>query len=259
MYREMNPNLQVKPIEEIKNPLLVYHFTAKKYIDQFSGHDVLGQDFHDHFVFTVELNHDEALQKKVIRLYGGKEKYERSITSLKQNNMLFYADFQKWYDTILEHDFVFGPRLHGCLAAIGVGRPAVLTDHDLRIREIAEFYDLPMISEEQLGKGLDKELLRSMDFSGFNKIYPLRYKNFLHFIRENKLVPAVGFEALNDDNASSAYPDFEFTYKDMATINSITQNIAISGHELLFNTLKKLENKNGLTRMTFKLLRKAVR
>ena len=63
IFKKLDPKLRIETVDTVKNPLFVYHFTAYKYIDKFQNIDILGQDFHDEYVFTKNLHHDEALGK----------------------------------------------------------------------------------------------------------------------------------------------------------------------------------------------------
>lgn len=48
-----------------------------------------------------------------------------------------------WFEFLRDHDFVFGSRIHGTIAALIAGTPAVVLAHDSRTRELAEHFEIP--------------------------------------------------------------------------------------------------------------------
>jgi len=86
-----------------------------------------------------------------------------------------------------------GARLHGCIAGLINKIPSVLFARDLRIREIAEFFEIPVFSYEELEhKRSIEQLFNEVDFDGFNSTYRIRYDNFLDFLDLNGLKHNIG-------------------------------------------------------------------
>lgn len=244
IFRELNRDLKVEMPNSIDDILFVYHFTAHKYISKIKDIDILGQDLHDHFVFTDELDHDHMLRNKIYHLYGNKNNVE-IFNKNNKNRTIFYPSFKKWYKTVLDHDFVLGPRLHGCLAAIGKGKPAVFVDHDLRIREVAEFFGLPVLSEEFMyNYGVDKNYLSNISFNKFHDIYPSRFDNFIKMISENKIPIDINMGTNND---------FIFKYRDGVTKDYINSNIAFSSYDILLDRVKDGVKNNNIFRPFYKM------
>jgi len=89
---------------------------------------------------------------------------------------------------MVERDFVAGTRLHGVIAALLAGTPAVLLTHDSRTREMARQAGLPhrSVTEMQAQGGLDpRALLADADLDGFNARQPSYRADFADFFDAN--------------------------------------------------------------------------
>ncbi len=187
LFWGLRSNLQIKKPESYKRPLVAYHRTLScKNLDIIKNVPLLGQDFLDEAVFTNNLEHDTKLKKCELKEYEKQGDID-NVMKVINNNGVFYKKFADWFDFIKKHDFVFGARLHGCIAALVQGIPAVLITRDLRTAEIAELFNIPCVSYENLISKTIDELYDSADYTEFNKTYKLRYKNYLSLLEENKL------------------------------------------------------------------------
>lgn len=73
---------------------------------------------------------------------------EGSPTSLdhpliRENRVRFCLDPSTWMDYLSTFDFSFGTRVHGTIAALLAGTPAVLLAHDSRTLELADYHQIP--------------------------------------------------------------------------------------------------------------------
>lgn len=187
MYWNLNDQLEVQKLDSFNNPLIVYH---RELIDTnadiLKNVDLLGQDFLDEAIFTKNLDHDISLQNAERGQYYKKERGEEIIQEIEKNG-IFPKDFNDWFNIINKHDFIFGARLHGCIAGIIQKKPAILYARDLRVREIAEFFKLPHVLPPDLKGKSFNDLFHSANYEDFNKTYKLRYANYFSFLKENNL------------------------------------------------------------------------
>jgi hypothetical protein len=167
---------------------MVYHQTVAPYALHLMQHvKILGQDFLDQAIFTQDIQSDEELIKRQCELY---RQYEGSRDILKaiEANGIFPQSFDQWFDTIKKSDFVFGPRLHGCIAALVNRVPALLVSRDLRTQELSEYYRIPTISYNDIKNMSEQDLIDIADYSGFNATFGERYKSFYDFLEANGLM-----------------------------------------------------------------------
>jgi len=187
MYWGLKEDLHIEKTEKPKKPLLVYHRaladSAYKIMQKVP---ILGQDYEDHVVFNNELEEDTKLKNWIVSDYN-KMTHSENIRDSIQKNGIFVKDFKQWFDIIGQHDFVFGTRLHGCIAGLIHKKPAVLIPRDLRVREIAEFFDIPTVNIERLRNMTIENIYENADYSKFNSTYKIRYNNYYKLIEENGL------------------------------------------------------------------------
>ena len=185
MYWGMNGLLRIEKEPLFDRPLIPYHLTLARTIPGFINDKMLlGQDFQDHVVFTEELSEDIRLQEWLRDQFAGTGLYERMVAIIKRQGV-FFRNFQRWFDFIGQHDFVIGPRLHGCIAGLVQGIPTVMTPRDLRGREIAEFFNLPVATYDDLKDKSLREIYENANFDAFNKVFPERFRNFQKVVEAN--------------------------------------------------------------------------
>lgn len=83
-----------------------------------------------------------------------------------------------------ERSLYVGTRLHGNIIAITQGTPALFAVHDWRLRDIVDFLKLPYIDiySERTISGLEE-----IDFSHFERVFPMYWDGFVEFFEENSL------------------------------------------------------------------------
>lgn len=62
---------------------------------------------------------------------------------IRDNRVRFCLDPTTWMDYLSTFDFAFGTRIHGTIAALMAGTPAVLLAHDSRTLELADYHAIP--------------------------------------------------------------------------------------------------------------------
>lgn len=183
LYSTLKPELPIQKKEGYSNPTFVFHRTACENLwPLFQDVRILGQDFLDEVTFTDNLNTDEVLLAYERKQYLKFDKGEQFMAELKQKGV-FVKTFDEWFGLVGQSDFVFGPRLHGCIAALIQGIPAVMLARDLRVKEIADFFDIPFLTYKEAESARSIEsLYDKADYSRFEGTYKQRYTNFVSFV-----------------------------------------------------------------------------
>ena len=181
LFNGMSRNLSINKSEQFSRPLFVFHRTFSDIsIELVKNVTMLGQDLFDEAVFTSNFPNDQ-LKIDETSLYS-KHLYGKEMLDNIKTNGVFYADYDRWFNCIGSADFVFGPRLHGNIAGIVQGVPSLLTARDIRVKEIANFFKIPVVNYEDIGRQTLKDLYNSLDYSEFNALYPKRYDNFIGYL-----------------------------------------------------------------------------
>jgi hypothetical protein len=187
LFWEGHDSLYIEKKPNLKNSIFVYHQTAAAYASSLmKATTILGQDFLDQAVFTNDLCDDHELVSIQKGVYA---KYENTteISRLIKENGCFPTSFEQWFRLIKQNNFIFGPRLHGCIAALINRIPALLFSRDLRGREIAEYYDIPSITYDKIQNKTIQDLFEMTDYSRFNVKFKDRYKSYYDFLTVNQL------------------------------------------------------------------------
>lgn len=121
----------------------------------------------------------------------------------QQDRIRFFLDPIRWREFMQSRIFCFGSRLHGNIAAISSGTPALLIAHDARTLEVARFHAIPHITvdESPTDSVVDRFYDRA-DFTEFNQRHPQLFVNYTQFLEKNGLAHI--YQAGNENPAYDA-------------------------------------------------------
>ena len=127
----------------------------------------------------------------------------------QQDKLRFFLDTRTWFDFMRSRDFAVGNRIHGTMAALISGTPAVLLSHDSRTRELAEYHGVPFVPSGNGAETLDiRDLWEHHDPSEINRKQPENFENFAGFLSDHGLhhVYENGFENPDYREALNSIP-----------------------------------------------------
>ena len=207
-YWPLDRDIVIAKPKGFTKPLVAYHrLIAINCYEAIRSIPLLGQDWQDQPLFTDTLQNDTGLWNYLNRTYAEKgDELKKKILDIIDSNGHFFFHFKQWFNFIGKHDFVIGGRLHGTIAALIQQIPAVLVPRDLRTREIAEFYNLPTATYEDLNRYLIEGVFHRADFADFNETYALRRANYIKLLDENGLNHKL--------TQTKKLEDFKFTFDD---------------------------------------------
>lgn len=106
----------------------------------------------------------------------------------QQNKVRVPLDPRTWLDELAGYDFAYGTRIHGNIAALLAGTPAVVLAHDSRTLELCRYFDLPHRMLTDLPTDTDPaELHAQADFSGLLNGHKERFTRYTDFLDRNDL------------------------------------------------------------------------
>jgi hypothetical protein len=144
---------------------------------------------------------DSARHRDFIRRVYGTDDLEFVELYLKRRVKAFF-NIESWLDFLSDLDFVVSTRLHGVIAALLAGVPAVLVVHDVRTREMAEQIRIPFIEAEEMARILSMPtpdvhgIYESADIAGFNANQPAYFGTFRGFFESNDVAVNLPTDAL---------------------------------------------------------------
>jgi hypothetical protein len=156
-----------------------------QYFDSYINSDFVCQDHFYKIFREFEYKNNGLLStKNILKL---SRKY--SLTALDlicKNKLKLFSDVQSWFKFLKdgEYNFFFGQRIHGNIASMLNEIPAVVWTVDSRTRELAEFFDIPYLSEIPGNKSL-YDIYLEADYSKFNNTFKSKFDNFERFLVEH--------------------------------------------------------------------------
>jgi hypothetical protein len=124
------------------------------------------------------------------------ESAERVASYLTKHAKVFF-NVEQWLAYAKHQDFLIGTRLHGTIAALLAGTPAVLVLHDTRTAEAARYLRMPTVGAiELLEQGnIDVQAIYDRsDFDRFNQGQARYFNVFRRFFNQNSVphhLPAI--------------------------------------------------------------------
>lgn len=112
---------------------------------------------------------------------------------IKNDRIKFFKDIPIWFNYLKENsfNFSFGSRIHGNIICLLSGIPVLIYAQDMRVLEMAEYFDIPHIVK--IDKSFDLyEQYKLLDYSKFNLTFESKFKNFQNFFDKYDIPCKVG-------------------------------------------------------------------
>jgi|GEM_PF-1821056 len=210
-----------------------YHLNTRFYHDIFHNYPdsiYIDQDHYYRYLYQPDYfdNSSYSTKENIMRI---KDKGLLGLKLVANNKLFMFADIPNWikFLELNPYTFSFGARIHGNITSILSGIPAMVHICDCRTQEIAEYYNIPTITDADLKKEKDIwDIYEKLDYTEFNRTYPAKFDAFENFLRKCDLV-----ENINQDNIFINLP---------------------SNHE---GALPTIENADSLSRITSDLDKKS--
>ena len=107
---------------------------------------------------------------------------------LDRDRIRFFLDPATWISHLTGYDFSFGTRIHGNIAALLSGTPAVLLAHDSRTLELARYHQIPHRMISEVGQDTDAaELYSEADWQPMLDGHADRFATFANFLADQQL------------------------------------------------------------------------
>lgn len=98
----------------------------------------------------------------------------------------FFVDPTTWVKWLAGRDVSFGTRIHGNIASLLAGTPAVVLSHDSRTRELADYHEIPHVQLQKQPDDVDpRDLFEAADYSGFHATQEQRLQTYIDFLDQN--------------------------------------------------------------------------
>ncbi len=116
--------------------------------------------------------------------------YPMSIDSevYQEDRVKYFLHPQSWLNYLKDMDFSVGCRLHGNVAAIQAGTPALFIVHDSRMLELARYHKLPYVMANEINPESSlEEIIPQVDFTAMRKQQKENFERFRAFLDINEI------------------------------------------------------------------------
>lgn len=142
----------------------------------------------------------------LVRKYGYDPVYYAAKGTIMQ-----FPDCIDWHNYLIDmgFHFSFGSRIHGNIMPILSGIPSTVWAIDSRTQEMAEFFDIPYVTDIREVNDLYDLYLRA-DYAKFNRTYAKRFSAFEEFLKAHGIIESFHDDNIfwNQDSSDRTYPDF---------------------------------------------------
>lgn len=106
----------------------------------------------------------------------------------RENKIRWFVDPYPWIDFLSGFDFAFGTRIHGNVAALLAGTPAVVLAHDSRTLELCRYFEIPYKLIGEVPGTIDaRDLYAEADYSGMLGGHKARFARMVEFMDRHGL------------------------------------------------------------------------
>lgn len=98
----------------------------------------------------------------------------------KENRGRIFTNANQWFNSMKTFDFSIGTRIHGNIASILAGTPALVIAIDTRTLELAEYFKIPYVKLSDLDKYKDLESLYNKSVEEM----PIFYENYSNILKD---------------------------------------------------------------------------
>jgi Polysaccharide pyruvyl transferase len=190
------PNLKVERKVESLSYDSPIAFNVSPYVPEMAPLSLYAAEHFPNLVYMAQ-----NIQTLELMLYGSYPKGKRMnavaaagapITLdhplIRSDRVRFFLDPKTWFEHLAEYDFSFGTRIHGNIAALLAGTPALLLAHDSRTLELAEYHEIPHRTITSIEDDADAlSLYAECDWNRLNKVHPDRWDTFASFLGDHRL------------------------------------------------------------------------
>ena len=120
-----------------------------------------------------------------------KKSLENKVPNIPFRKYYHFNSVDAWTHCCSKYDLYIGDRLHGGIAALQAGIPAIILYHDLRVQELTDFWGIPSISLKDFSEvsidELINEKLSSAALNRFKSQYISKLAKFTQVVESHGL------------------------------------------------------------------------
>lgn len=129
---------------------------------------------------------------------------DRKSPLIREKRSVGFMSAYAWVDFMRKADFAYGCNIHGSIAAILAGTPCMTVIKDRRVEELAAYFEIPGITEEDMRQGKSVvSLYEKADYGLMQRNHCRRFGHFVDFLNAN------GLEHIHSGNGSGTEAPYD--------------------------------------------------
>lgn len=194
--------IQAKPYDEIKKvsinakPALprTVHELIDRSVMEFQDIHFVSQDMYEYWAMYFPYRRRESTGGFVPKYYPSSKNHPL----WRDGRVIGFFRADAWLNFMADQDFSFGSRIHGNMAAVTAGTPAMIAAGDMRILELARYHGIPHIWKDDIKPETRlRDLYENADFGEFERRYKRNFSKYVDFLNQ------IGLQHIYDGNVHS--------------------------------------------------------
>lgn len=164
----------------------------------------------------------------------------------QEGRVKFFLHAKAWMDFLSGMEFSVGSRMHGNIAAIQAGIPCLLIPHDMRMKELVDYHQLPHVMATEVDENWTLEQL--IAHADFEKMYLCHAENFdryISFLEQNEIDHIFKDSKNGPETAplDKAVAQIGLPEAVPSAINLSSEELAIRWNKIMKNSTKEWKKK----------------
>ena len=184
-------NLNLKPLNIDKDSKIAVNNTVmtKKNVQDFLNK--ITAEFPNHYYYPQRVNELNTLYMGYDYHFNRKsEGYPSTIHHPLYTNdrVNIHTNIYSWMRELRTMDLSIGPRLHGNVAALLAGTPALWIVHDARMMQLSKYHSLPNVFMKDVDENYSiEQLISKVDYKAFFDNHSKNFRHYIDFLDKNEI------------------------------------------------------------------------
>ncbi|WP_210604470.1 polysaccharide pyruvyl transferase family protein [Brevibacterium oceani] len=192
---DLGPELSIRDVPDLTDAKITYNMTPKapqsalqfltKIAATYTSSVYIPQDigeFCKYYYGTIDPNANMARETV--------PNFPKTLTDTPYatGRIKFFFDFISWVNYMAEQDFSIGTRIHGNIIPTYAGIPSLTLAYGSRLKELAEYHNLPHLDASAINPDADlSDLVSKFDFNSPKNVHESNFEHFTSFLDKNGL------------------------------------------------------------------------
>jgi len=145
--------------------------------------------------------------------------FSQKSSLIRDGRTIGFLNAYAWIDYLRSMDFSYGCNIHGNIASLLAGTPAMVVEGDMRVGELASYFDIPRINGSDISSGRSIfDIYMEADYGPMQRNHRERFERFTALLDRN------GLEHIYSDSGSVKEAPYDRFVRKMGALPVFTKN-----------------------------------